>query len=504
MFDPALSALRAETQSALQEFGNRVDERLPAWAAVRDGRAFRQMELEAAAAGRKAADDVMARVLKAIASDADFEAEAACALRATGVFRNGGRRDVSVTLLGGSEVRLVDVLYLRPARRRSGKKRRHGQRGKNGAGVYPLLAALGIGLGVTPALAGEICRQVADSDSVRSGRAALDRRGIDLGHKTTLRIVNGFSTRAAEQRDRWLDGIRNAVGAASGTLHGKRVVMATDGGRLRERKPARNGRRRAATGHRRYDAPWREPKLLTVYVIDEQGVIDENYRAVYDGTLGDCDDLFAMLLGYLKALGAHEATELICLGDGAKWIWERIDALVAALGIDRARVTEVIDWCHAVATLHEISEARNHWASGERESWVRRAKNKLHAGRIDDLLAMIDELAIGRRAKSVSQHRDYFDRNRARMQYTAFEAAGIPTGSGAIESAIRRVINMRMKSNGMFWLEENAQGMLLLRSYLKAEHFDHLVDWSIASASAWWPAHAAIAQSGPCIMRASA
>jgi hypothetical protein len=26
---------------------------------------------------------------------------------------------------------------------------------------------------------------------------------------------------------------------------------------------------------------------------------------------------------------------------------------------------------------------------------------------------------------------------------------------------------MRMKSNGMFWLEVNAEGMLLLRSYLK-------------------------------------
>jgi hypothetical protein len=31
---------------------------------------------------------------------------------------------------------------------------------------------------------------------------------------------------------------------------------------------------------------------------------------------------------------------------------------------------------------------------------------------------------------------------------------------------------MRMKSNAMFWLEINAEGMLLLRSYLKAGRFD--------------------------------
>jgi hypothetical protein len=39
------------------------------------------------------------------------------------------------------------------------------------------------------------------------------------------------------------------------------------------------------------------------------------------------------------------------------------------------------------------------------------------------------------------------------MQYAAFVASSVPIGSGAIQSAIRRVVNMRMKSNGMFWLE---------------------------------------------------
>ncbi len=72
------------------------------------------------------------------------------------------------------------------------------------------------------------------------------------------------------------------------------------------------------------------------------------------------------------------------------------------------------------------------------------------------------------------------------MQYAAFEDAGIPTGSGAIESAIRRIVNMRMKSNGMFWLEVNAEGMLLLRSYLKSGYLDSLLDWSLLNAAPWW------------------
>ena len=40
---------------------------------------------------------------------------------------------------------------------------------------------------------------------------------------------------------------------------------------------------------------------------------------------------------------------------------------------------------------------------------------------------------------------------------------GLPMGSGAIESAIRRVINLRLKGNSIFWAEENAEGMLQFR-----------------------------------------
>ena len=55
-----------------------------------------------------------------------------------------------------------------------------------------------------------------------------------------------------------------------------------------------------------------------------------------------------------------------------------------------------------------------------------------------------------------------------------------------MESAVRRVVNLRMKSNAKFWLVENAQAMLLMRSYLKAGRFDDLIDWSGAMAVPWW------------------
>lgn len=479
------SDLREQISKTVFAVASNVDPLVAEWIGVRDPAGFRRVELAIGAIGRALSDALTAIVLKAIVGDPELQAEASIAARTTGVYRHGGTREVGVTLLGGSRIR-VRAEYLKVNRRgQPGRRRGNGRRGRGGTGIYPALLVLGIALGVTPALAGEICRQVADSDSVRAGRAALDRRGIDLGHKQTLRIVNGFSNRAVQQRDAWLAKAQLGP-ATSGPLQGKRVVIATDGGRLRERCPISRGRRRAKTRHRRYDAPWREPKLLAIYAIGKDGTIENEFRPVYDGTLGDCDAIFDMLVGYLKALGAHEARELILLGDGAKWIWERAANLVARVGIDADHVTQIIDWCHAVGVLHEIAEARVSWSATERERWIKRAKKKLHAGKIDDLVALIDAIAVGRRAKDVSEHRDYFARNASRMQYASFVAARVPIGSGAIESTVRRVVNMRMKSNGMFWLEVNAEGMLLLRSYLKADHFDALVDWSITVAVPWW------------------
>jgi hypothetical protein len=485
MLDDVLLKLRAKIGDLTESIAGK----LSGWLAVRDSTGFRSMELEVGGVGRQLADEVVATVLQEIVADPTLQAEASLAARQCGELRHGGTREVEVTLLGGKKVRLKRIEYVKPNRRgKPGRPRRSGNRGAGGVGIYPVLAILGIWFGVTPAVAGEVSRQVADSDSVRAGRAALARRGIDLGHKRTLRIVNKFGARAVEQRQKWLEQMRRAP-LVRGVLRGKRVVVATDGGRLRERVSATRGRRNAKTGHRRYDAPWREPKLLTIYTIGEDGTIDDEFQPVYDGTLGDADAIFDMLAGYLKALGVHEAGELIFLGDGAEWIWNRVPNLVKALDMDPSdsgRVRQVIDWPHAIGVLHEIAAIPANWSEKDKQSWIRRAKKCLHAGKVDALLELIDALAVGRRAKSIKEHRDYFARNSERMQYATFEEAKIPTGSGAIESAVRRVVNMRMKSNGMFWLEVNAESMLLLRSYLKAGYFDTLTDWSMATAVPWW------------------
>lgn len=478
--------LLTQIVTKIKQFGETVEAKLPEWSKARSPTKFREMELEVHGELRRLGDEIVGPILKDTLGDGIYQAETSRAARSGHRnYRDVGRRNVEVTLLGGSKLR-VQAEYFRPGLRgRRGRKRRCGRRGKGGVGLYPALAALGIWFGVTPALAGEVCRQVADSDSVRAGRAALARRGIDLGHKQTLNLFNHISHRACQQRQEWLERMRTEP-QTSGPLAGKRVAIATDGGRIRERRNARGGRRRAKTGHRGFQAPWREPKMLVIYTLGEDGKVENTFRPVYDATLQDCNKVFDMLVGYLRALGARDARELIVLGDGAKWIWERVPELTACIELDPTKVTQVIDWYHAVATLHTIAGIPAKWAQRQRDKWLRKAKQLLYAGRIDQLVELIDKLATGRRAKAVRKHRSYFARNKARMQYKQFESAKIPIGSGAVESAIRRVVNQRMKGNGTFWKEVNAEGMLLVRSYLKSGRYDDLIDWSISQATSWW------------------
>lgn len=475
--------LREQVSAKIAAFAESVESKLVDWSKARTPADFRAMELDVAASCRSLSDDLTSAVMVDTVSEPAFQAAASVAARQGGKLRIGDRRDVTVTLLSGHKIRLRGLEYLKPNHRRKRPGRRRTKRGAGGTGMYPCLAALGVCFGVTPALAGEICAQVADSDSVRSGRAALERRDIDLGHKQTLRIVNAFSERAVQQRNEWLEQARQEQ-TPSGLLKGKRVAISTDGGRLRERQ-YRPGRRRA-NGHRGYHAPWREPKLLVIYVLDDRGRVEHEFRPVYDGTLGDCDVLFDMLTGYLRALGVSQAKQLIILGDGAKWIWERVSGLVAAVGISRDKVVEVVDYYHASEKLHLIAGIPVNWSPAEKKGWIRQAKKLLYNGRTTELAAHIDTLATGRRAKKIRSHENYFTRNHNRMQYRSFAARRIPRGSGAVESAVRRIVNLRLKSNAKFWKKSNAEGMILLRSYLKAGRFDDLVDWSISRSAAWW------------------
>jgi hypothetical protein len=89
-------------------------------------------------------------------------------------------------------------------------------------------------------------------------------------------------------------------------------------------------------------------------------------------------------------------------------------------------------------------------------------------------MAAVRDLCRGRHSKDIRKHRDDLIKNQSRMAYAQLTAMKLPIGSGAIESTVRRVVNLRLKGASLFWCRASAEAILLLRSYYKAGRWNQL------------------------------
>ena len=124
--------------------------------------------------------------------------------------------------------------------------------------------------------------------------------------------------------------------------------------------------------------------------------------------------------------------------------------------------------------LGTVAALRKSWSAKERKAWIGKQRRLLLKGQVKQVVKAVQAVCRGRKSKAIATERDYFAQNRQRMAYSTLKALGLPIGSGAIESAVRRVINLRLKGPCIFWYRENAEKMLMLRSYYKAGQWNLL------------------------------
>lgn len=357
----------------------------------------------------------------------------------------------------------VTTLYCSPALR-SGKGR-----GKKGSGLYPELALLGIHDGKSPALVRDIGRLTALLPSYEIVRDELAERGLRLNIKEVHGIGQQAGQSALAFRRRELELYR-AGQMPAGDGRGKRFAAMIDGGRTKFRKTTRHqkGRGKTKRQKRRYQTEWREPKQIIVFEMDEQGRQKKGSKPIIDGSFQGPDEILEVLALRLHQAGAAQAKVVAFRADGAPWIWERLEWVRQRVGLRAQQVSLGLDWCHAV---HHVGLALGLVvAEGERKRVFKKLRKWLKQGRWRDVTAALVQL-LTRANLSAEQEGEvwteiaYLERHGAagHLDYAKFRRRHLPVGSGAIESAVRRVINLRMKGNSIFWEEENAEAMLVLR-----------------------------------------
>ena len=345
-----------------------------------------------------------------------------------------------------------------------GRRRKKGCRRESGSGCYPVLEALGCLVNATPALLSEAASQLAWGPSEEAALGRLSARGIRLDASTLRRMAYTLSDEAQAARTTALEAGRPPPGMEGESLDGKRVVICFDGGRVRTRIQHRGRRRK--NGHRGYDRPWRAPRLLVIYAIDGKGRKKRHELPIYDGVLTSAEELVRLMTTYLKALRASEAKLIIFIADGAPEHWQGVAALRETLGLDPEQVVEVFDWAHAVEHLTKVADACASWTEKERTRWLRKQRKRLKQGQLSAVLDALRTLCRGRRSKTLRREIAFFQQHAHRMRYDVFQEAGIPLGSGAVESGLRRIVNLRMKGPSIFWTPKNVQRMLYLRCLL--------------------------------------
>jgi len=151
-------------------------------------------------------------------------------------------------------------------------------------------------------------------------------------------------------------------------------------------------------------------------------------------------------------------TKIHAVGDGASWIPDQIDRIFGA------QSSYLIDFYH----LSDYLAAASKSCASDHRSWLKKQQEHMKTGQKEQVIAEVEQHVEPESVKDqdtpVRACLRYFRNRPEQFAYAEAIAAGLPIGSGKIESAHRYVIQKRMKIPGAWWKIDNVDSMLALRT----------------------------------------
>ncbi len=235
-----------------------------------------------------------------------------------------------------------------------------------------------------------------------------------------------------------------------------RVITELDGCLI----PLREALTTTPAGARTMPRHWKEVRLCAAWA---EGQASPRYGA----SLGSVLEVGELWEQTARAAGVGPPTRVHGVGDGAPWIAEQFDRHFGGQG------RYLVDFYHVSEYL---AAAAPTCAPRTAPAWRARQQTRLKANQLDavlrDLAAHVEPAAVSAaRSRSEGEPsatpvRDcerYLRARRAQLDYAGALAAGLPIGSGLIESGHRHVVQARLKKAGAWWYEQHARSILALR-----------------------------------------
>ena len=181
--------------------------------------------------------------------------------------------------------------------------------------------------------------------------------------------------------------------------------------------------------------------------------------------------LFLWLADEVIRRNPQGSKPVIFLSDGERALHDRQSEYLPGNTVCILDLFHVMERLWKVAWCFFDERTQKH----EAHQWVEERLKRLLDGKVNALIRGMRYQATqrglkGQKRKTVGDAAEYFWRNRDRMKYDEYLAAGYPIGSGVVEGACRHLVKDRMERTGMRWLPSGAQAMLDLRAtYLNGE-----------------------------------
>ncbi len=220
---------------------------------------------------------------------------------------------------------------------------------------------------------------------------------------------------------------------------------------------------------------WAEVKTLAIGTVGTrsgpQGPEVQTTALSYFSRLTDADTFRRLAWVETQRRGVPAAPDVCGVVDGADWCqhfldWHCPDAV------------RILDWAHAAEYLSAAGRSVFGAESPALIQWLDQHLTELKHGDPAVVLAALDALDAVTVPGPDGPHcpRDtalgYLTKRQAQIRYAEFTAAGYPIGSGAVESANKLTVEVRLKGSGMHWARAHVNPLLALRSAACSDRWD--------------------------------
>ena len=304
-------------------------------------------------------------------------------------------------------------------------------------GFCPFLRWLGLEKRVTPLVWSTIAEYGTMRMSFETAQITLKDWGIDVNLRRIQSLTYSFGKAALSQRKSKIFHLRQGALEKTNILKDKRVVISADGGRSRLIE-YKGRKRNPKTNRRPYKGEWKEPKLLTIYAVDEKGkkIKTGEVPITNDGTFEDSKEFLVILEMYLVELGINQAKEILFIADGSDWMWKDIPPLLKKLGCDKSKTYYLQDFYHVTEHLSSFAEAAFK-QDQEKQAWFKQACSKLKKGKseqlIKEMIAFKKDDKLNKEALEKEIKHLVKLQQAGRINYPLIAQKKLPLGSGASE-----------------------------------------------------------------------